>query len=200
LGRVIQGPCDVKGWISRTPTASEARPSHCPCCGKASRPLGARRVVWGHGTRERQIWGPPGPGGAPVITAIRVRRYLCTACDATITVVPRGLAAGWRYSGSAVALALALWGCMREVQAVVRRALSPGRICGQSQPQRWRTLRRWVGAVVEGRLFEALRVAPGDSVRAVAERIALSAVGRADPAAAAASLAHRAWAGGSALA
>jgi len=115
-------------------------------------------------------------------------------------VVPRGLAAGWRYSGSAVALALALWGCMREAQAVVRQALSPGRILGQSQPQRWRTLRRWVGAVVEGRLFEALRVAPGGSVRAAAERIAWGAVGHADPAAAAAALAHRAWAGGAALA
>lgn len=130
-----------------------------------------------------------------------MRRYLCTACAATITVVPRGLAAGWRYSGSAVALALALWGCMREAQGVVRRALSPGRILGQSQPQRWRTLRRWVGAVVGGRLFEALRVAPGGSVRAVAERIAWGAVGRADPAAAsAAPVPARAWAGGAALA
>lgn len=57
---------------------------------------------------------------------------------------------------------------MHEAQAVVRRALSPRRILGPSQPQRWRTLWRWVGVVVEGRLFAEVRLAPGGEVRALA--------------------------------
>ena len=157
-------------------------------------------MLWGHGARERQIFGPPGPGGVPIITTIAVRRYLCRKCDATITVVPRGVPHRWRYSGSAVAMALALWGCMHQAQAVVREALSPWRIQGQSEPQRWRSLRRWVLAVLEGRLFAPLRLAPGASVRALAERVAWSAVGHAGPDLGAAPVPARAWAGGAALA
>lgn len=42
----------IKAWIAKTPCVDEVRPAHCAGCGAASRPVGERVVLHGHGLRE----------------------------------------------------------------------------------------------------------------------------------------------------
>jgi hypothetical protein len=132
---------------------------------------------------------------------IHARRYLCRACDVTITVVPRGVVPTYLYTGCAIALALALWGISREPADTVRHKVSPWSIVGPGQAGRWRSLGRWVRAIAAGRLFPDIgRVTGAGAPRALAARFAEVAIGRASPADRAASLWHRAWRGGESMA
>lgn len=130
-------------------------------------------VLHGHGLRERQLWGPLEPDGPPVLTLVRVRRYRCTRCGATVTVAPSGTLTGRLYTASAIALALALYGLQRVATAAARRLVSPLRVVGPTAAARWLTLRRWCRDVTTGRLFRGVRRV-GGTARTVAAAAAAS--------------------------
>jgi hypothetical protein len=56
--RIVRCGLDVKSWIARPPTVEAVRPGQCPVCKTASRPVGGRLWLWGHGLRSRQVSGP----------------------------------------------------------------------------------------------------------------------------------------------
>lgn len=81
-----------------------------------------------------------------------VRRYLCTRCAAVLTVVPREIVARRHFGAGAIGIALALLGLLGHPQHAVRDAVG-GRSGSRSG---WITLRRWLRAIADGRLFGAL--------------------------------------------
>jgi hypothetical protein len=193
---IIRSELDVKGWLEASPSVDAVRPGRCPRCGGAGSPPGLLRGLHGHGLRERQFRGPGGPGASPAIVVLAVRRYRCQPCGAVVTVVPRETATGRLYTTSAVAWALALFGVARLPAAHVRRSTSPWRVVGAAAVRRWVTLRRWVAAVVEGRLFCRLPRPPnGCDARQAAGRIAIAVSAHAPPTLASVPLPARAFFG-----
>lgn len=170
---IVRSQVDVKLWTGDGPSVDEARPAVCPVCGAASRPTGALLVLHGHGRRDRQLRGPPMPGGAPTTQVIFVRRYECQRCGAVMTVGPREMVTRRLFSGSAIALALALFGIVGLCAKAVRAQVSPWAVVGATSASGWCTLLRWAEAVREGRLFPSVRAVPPDwSARQVAARAA----------------------------
>ena len=139
-------------------------------------------VLQGHGGRERQVWGPLSVGAGPQVHLIRVRRYRCTRCGAVVTVAPAEVLHKRLYGASVIALALALFGLLWLSPWEARGRVSPWQVVGASSSGRWRTLKRWCQAVVEGRLWHSVRgrVVAGP-VRQVAERVASTLAGYALP-------------------
>ena len=106
-------------------------------------------MLHGHGLRERVLLGPEVAGGEPVLRVALCRRFRCTACEAVLLVVPRMVQARRRFSASAIALALALWGNERLTAERIRTRVSPDAF----EEGGWRSLRRWTRAVASGALF-----------------------------------------------
>lgn len=150
-------------------------------------------MLIGHGVRERQLRGPLVAGGPAVELTLYVRRFLCRACNQTMTVGPSALVPRRLYSRCAIALALALFGLVRETTTEVRRQISTWPItAGDADAHGWRTLRRWIRAA--GAIFGVPCALPeGAGLRAQAERWAHLFAGPSpgDPRA----RAHRAFAG-----
>jgi hypothetical protein len=134
---------DVKSWAKDPPSCDAVRPARCPACGAASREPGRPLQIVGHGLRSRTIEGPLAPGTTPTLTEVRTRRYECRACAAILVVAPRSVGAGWRYSLSAIAWALALWAHDRSTAAAVRARTSTAKAVGASTATRWASLQRW---------------------------------------------------------
>jgi hypothetical protein len=109
--------------------------------------------VHGHGLRVREMLGPQVAQGEPATVGVPCRRYLCVDCDAVMLVVPGAILARRRYSASAIAQALALFGLERMSPAKVRRWTSPFRIIGATAAAGWVTIDRWCDDVRGGRLF-----------------------------------------------
>jgi hypothetical protein len=110
------------------------------------------------------------------------RRYRCRHCHAIIVVAPSGVLWGRHYSASAIGWALALFGVMRRPACEVRQRTSPWKVVGATAARGWATLRRWISAVREGRLFTQVRPAPPDwTARKVAERVATTLAAYAPP-------------------
>ena len=159
--------------MARPPTVDEVRPGRCPCCGVPSRPAGGLLTLHGHGLRERHQWGPGGPGEAPGLVGVLLRRYLCRSCGTVVVVGPRGILPGRLYAAGAIAVAFALWGCGGQPARLVRRAVSPFTVVGATAAAVWASLRRWARDVRAGRLFPAVRALPeGARLRQVAARAA----------------------------
>jgi hypothetical protein len=136
----------------------------------------------GHGLRMRQILGPVEPLGAPVILEVPCRRYLCLSCDAVVLVVPSAMLPGRRYSASAIAQALALFGLEGQSPAKIRRRTSPDKIVGATASAGWASMHRWCDEVRDGRLFPEARACPeAFTRRQVAERAATAIGSRAPP-------------------
>lgn len=145
--------------------------------------------MWGHGLRERLCFGPMCFGGPPKKIVLRVRRYLCRACERTCTVVPRGVCPGRIYLVGAIALAFVWWTLVDDgaTAASVRRRVSPHQTPShRPDPRDWAQLRRWA---------KAADVAEGLLPKERAERIAGMCVGRSPPSTRQISLAHRAYLG-----
>lgn len=143
---------------SERPSVDEARPSCCVAC-RAAAYDGRRIVLHGHGVRERQQRGPPGASDPPECGASWARRYLCTACKATMTVLAATARSLKHFSGVAIALALALWGqCDLSARQVRKRVndWKPG-----PSARGWLSLRRWALEAAGGRLFLRLGLSPG---------------------------------------
>ena len=182
----------LKSWLQSVPTVEEVRPKHCPRCGAAGHRPGLPRQLHGHGLRERQIRGPLAPDGKPEVIGISVRRYRCSRCGSTCTVVPRDIITGRLYSRSAIGLAMLLYGVESRSQAEVRSQLSPWRDVGAGANHRWATLNRWLRAIRDRRLLPFVRRIPADfSARAAAERVATTMAAMAPPALRSRSLAER---------
>jgi transposase len=168
--------------MSRTPSVEEARPAQCPCCGRASRPVGKRLNLHGHGQRQRQVRGPLQPGGKPVEVVLTLRRYLCQSCQATMTVGPMGLLTRRLFSAAAMGLALCLWGLDKQKEAAVYEQVNCWRRPAEQARKGWRQLGRWVLGIVQGRLFGGLLPgSPPQTPRAVAERAAAALAARCSP-------------------
>jgi hypothetical protein len=149
--------------------------------------------------RDRVHLGPAHPDEAPSELVVPARRYQCQveSCRAVILVVPRGVLAGRRYSASAIALALVLWGVLERDEAAVRTHISPARIVGLAALGRWVTLGRWADAAIAGRLFPKLGpVARARTRRGTAARTATALMGLAPPGDRARGPEVAAWLGG----
>lgn len=171
---------DVNAWQARMPSVEEARPACCPRCQRASRPVGERLGLIGHGMRERQVRGPREPGGAPTTLALDVRRYRCVGCGAVITVLPRGLVPRRHFSRAAIGQALLRYGVMGESRREVRQHTSPWRIVGDAAQAGWAALGRWITALGRGALFGSIRAMPAAfTARQRAERGAMTLAARA---------------------
>lgn len=193
---IVRSTIDVKSWQERTPSVDEVRPGQCPKCAAASRPVGRALQIWGHGLRDRQQRGPLSPTSKPVEITIRVRRYVCRACGAVIIVVPQGVLAGRLFLAAAIGFALALFGVGKLPMAEVRRRVSPWQRVGASAFGSWRSLRRWVGAIRERRLFASVRSSPSSfTAREVAARAAQTLAALAPPSLAGVEIEPRVFAG-----
>ena len=171
---------NVKAWLKKRPSVDEVRPARCPGCGAASRPVGLPLVLWGHGGRDRQLRGPVDPGTDPQVLVFSGRRYLCRACGAVAMAVPREVVSRRQFSGAAIALALALLGIGSQPAHEVRRRVSPWRNFAACKHEGWSTLRRWLTAIRQGRLWPQLGCSElSGSVRALAERVAQALIARA---------------------
>lgn len=144
----------IKAWIAKTPCVDEVRPAQCAGCGAASRPVGARVVVHGHGLLVRQVRGVLAVGERPGVIAITVRRYACQLCRAVMTVVPAGMLARRQYSGPSIALALHLWLAAGLSDRMVREQVCSWQVRGRSA-RGWAQLYRWAGQAL--RLFSLPR-------------------------------------------
>lgn len=128
-------------------------------------------MLHGHGTRERQLRGPLEPGGEPMLIGLLLRRYLCVACGAVLTVAPMAVLPRRLFTAGAIALALALWGLEKVPSPAVRERISPGKAVGPASARTWLTLRRWTRSARP--LFRAVRPWPDAwPPRKVAERVA----------------------------
>lgn len=111
--------------------------------------------------------------GAPLLVEVQVRRYRCTACGATQTVVPAEVLTRRLYSASALVWALALWGIDALTAAAVRARVSPWRVVGAASATRWDALRRWARSAKRGALLECVRAVPATwTLRQAAARTA----------------------------
>lgn len=170
--RFIEFPRDVKHWLSEgPPPVDAARPERCIVCGVAGRDDRHGLAIHGHGFRERVQWGPAAPARAADRCNVEVRRYQCQGCRAIMVVGPRGLAPKKRYSGPAIALALALWGLAGEPQAKVFECVSVFDLSICVEVYGWRSLRRWTRDAAAGALWGPL-LSTGSTWRQRAARIA----------------------------
>jgi hypothetical protein len=99
-----------------------------------------------------------------------------------VTVAPRTAVRKRLFTAAAIGLALALWAMAQLPEAKVRERVSPWACVGSAAAAGWTALKRWVRAIQEGRLFAAVRPAPGNwSPRRVAERAATTLAALASP-------------------
>lgn len=169
--RLSQSGLDIKAWQAAEPSVQAARPVCCPWCGAASRPVGGRIQLQGHGLRSRQVRGPSRAGGEPELVEVRCRRYRCVRCGTVVVVVPRGLRRRYLYPAAVIALGLALFGVARCSAAEVRRRLCPLRVTGAAV-RGWRALQRWIRDAVAGHLWSGAPGAGQGPPRAQAESVA----------------------------
>jgi len=191
---IVHRTLDVKAWQQRPPTVEEARPAQCPCCASASRPIGGRLGLHGHGLRDRQVRGPPAITAASTTLVIACRRYRCVTCGAVLTVVPLGIEPRRHYGRAAICLALALWALGGQPTSRVRDRV--GAWTGSATTS-WRALRQWAAAAAGG-AWTWCGGAAGLPTRAAAARAAQIAAGRAPPGTPG-PIGAQAYAGGAAL-
>jgi hypothetical protein len=177
----VEFDLDVNFWTKWIPDVPAARPPRCPRCRAPGVRSDGRVLLHGHGLRRRRLRGPAWIGGEALEREVLVRRYACKCCRAVITVGPRGLLSGRRYTAMAVALALWRWAVCQLTDPQVRAALCSVADEGLSRPERWTTLRRWARAARDGRLWSGLAMAASWTLRQTAERVARWVWARGDP-------------------
>lgn len=159
--RIVRSTIDIKFWLDDPPPISTVRPAACGECGYP--------VVIGHGIRRRHLLGPSAPETPPARLELFLRRFRCTACAAVFTVAPAEVASLRRYALTAIAWAVALFGHERLAVAEVRRRIRPDPPGGFDDG--WRTLRRWIRQIAQGRLLAPVRVPPDGTYRDQAQHI-----------------------------
>ncbi len=193
---VVYAAHRVEQWRKRPPSVEAARPATCPECGRASRPVGERLNVVGHGLRERLQYGPSAVNGEPAVSHFDLRRYRCKRCGAVIEVVPPSVEPRRLYSRPAIAWAMALFGVERLSAAAVAVRLQPWRRVGPAARCTWAQLRRWTRAIRNQALFPFVRRAPASwTHRRVAELAAVTVASHAPAELRTAALGDQVWAG-----
>ena len=182
-----QSPCgflrseiSVKKWIENVPSVGTVRPPKCRHCGHASREPGRSLGLYGHGMRTRQLRGPMSAVTAPEEFEIRLRRYQCQRCQATMTVGPAGLLPRLLFTAPAIALALLLW-LGGATHAAVRSDVSPWRVIGAAAQVRWNSLIRWARAAGCGRVWPRIQVEATSTPREIARRAVAILANRGPP-------------------
>jgi hypothetical protein len=145
---------------------SVARPTHCPGCGAASRPVGACLVLHGHGLRARTVVVQA--GGRSKLTETQARRYVCRACGAVALVMPADVARRCLYTLRVIAAALAQWSHGGWSAAAVRSVFGAFAVLGAAA-RGWHSLVRW--SRMAERLWPRLGRMPDVSPRALAQRV-----------------------------
>lgn len=157
------------------------RPSHCVECGAASRPVGGKLQIHGHGLREREVHGPGGPREEAGIRSVRARRLICLLCGAVMTVVPAEVLPWRRYSGAVIALVLGLWSLCGWGLEKLRSLCSTMTQWNCGEPG-WQSVRRWALAGRAGRLWPCVPELPATwGARQVAERVSWIVAGCGPP-------------------
>jgi fermentation-respiration switch protein FrsA (DUF1100 family) len=111
-------------------------------------------------------------------TIVATGRYQCQRCDAVLVVVQRGVLPRKRYSGPAIAFALALWSLASRSEPDVFDRVSVFPRSAYVDAHGWRSLRRWTHDAMAGLLWSRLRGgAPESTCRQHAERIAAALMG-----------------------
>jgi hypothetical protein len=118
------------------PDLDLVRPSRCPKCHAASKPIGQPLKVVGHGTRLRRFVVMT--HGEPV--EIQVRRFRCRSCGVTITVLPSDGLPRRRYTRPVIAFAIALLASMTATEVRHQVAVV------SSDDSSWPQLRVWAKA------------------------------------------------------
>ncbi len=139
---LVHRAIDVNSWLRATPGVDEARPSKCPRCGAAGRPIGGPISLIGHGMRSRQI--KPDAGGAGRRPPSSCLRDATAVADAAVQ--RRWFLAGlWR--GGTMVRARSPWlasclGCpgsrspmSADEWRLASRTSRGGRHCGAGSPQ-----------------------------------------------------------------
>ena len=85
-----------------------------------------------------------------------VRRYRCRGCNAVLVVVPRGVMRRRHFGAAAIALALFRFGAGARVVDIRRE------VGGHGESAAWPTLRRWIRAGGQARLWGCVRGSPPD--------------------------------------
>ena len=133
-------------------------------------------MLHGHGTRARTVRGVLAHDETPAFHEVRVRRYRCTACGATCTVVPVDVLPRKHFGALSVALAMALYGALERSLREVYDALNPTRIRGHNA-RGWDSVLRWIS--LASTLFPEVRPSPaGFTSRQSAERAAMTLAAR----------------------
>jgi hypothetical protein len=127
------------------------RPCRCGSCGNID---GTQLAFHGHGVRVRAAVLPGVHWAKPArIVFVATRRFVCTACGATVTVLPRGLLPRCLYS--LFAMVHALWlAAPRPVglglqDEAVHDQQGVDRLSGEARRdgrRRWRSLARWTAS------------------------------------------------------
>lgn len=173
---MIASAIGIKAWLDQTPDVDTVRPTSCVGCGRASRPIGARIVVHGHGLVERQVRGPLGVDETSRTVVVAARKFECQACGAVMTVVPAGVVPGRHYSGSAIAFALFLWLVEGLADRVVRTRVGAWPIAERWRRRGWSQLYRWTREA--SRMFVLPRPIPRDADARTSARRVVSVLGQ----------------------
>ena len=108
----------------------------------------------------------------PTFHEFLARRYRCTACNATLSVVPADVLPRKHFGAVTIALAFALYGVLRQSLDAVYRELNPTRVRGYGA-RGWDSVLRWLS--IASTLFPDVRPSPPEwSSRRVAERAAMT--------------------------
>jgi transposase len=130
------------------PHIAAARPDGCPGCGSPA-VVGGKIVLHGHGLRQR--WTVlPGPTKA-LFLAVWARRFRCTACRGTTTVLPPGVVHRHLYSLYAILTAWWLASArpvgegLDDAEVYARQGVDRGLAVEAHHygRPRWRSLPRW---------------------------------------------------------
>ncbi|MDP8998709.1 MAG: hypothetical protein M3O46_01210, partial [Myxococcota bacterium] len=136
-------------------------------------PVGGRLGLVGHGLRSRQVRGPLTAAALAAVHTLRVRRYLCRPCAATVTVLPRGATRARHFSATAIALACTMYALCGASLRATRERVSPWR----SAEPGWPAMGRWLDAIGRGSIFASVRPWPARWARRhQAERVAQDAL------------------------
>lgn len=140
------------------------------------------------------MWGPRDREGTGEQVVVEVRRYLCRACGAVLTVVPRELLPGRLYGATAIALALALWGLERRSAQEVRQTVASWWLV-REEVRSWASLRRWAAEARDRKLWPRLHVVLCGDSRDLAGEVASALAGFAPPTDRAGPMTARTWTG-----
>lgn len=175
--RIVYFGVGVKDWAECPPSVAAVRPVRCPCCGIPGAELGGRVGLHGHGLRKRTLLGPLDPAEAPEVTAFWLRRYACQRCGAIVMSAPREMLRRRRYSGVAIALALALWAEEGLPGYRVKELVSPLPGVGNEAFHGWSSLPRW--SLQAHRLWRCLWLTSAPTARALARQVSRQLAARA---------------------